>query len=147
MSWGTWNALSNTHSFNNDVKPSLVIAIQKEMFQNHYFFDKMEKIELQPLRPEQMLEVYKKRFKTFHPFIDDALLMLAKMSRGIFRRFLRYITETVDAWDALPEPRKPIDAELVKKTITTERLVEDMEKELLDLFPKQSDPHSKPSKY
>lgn len=109
------------------------------MFQRHYFFDKMQKIELQPLRPEQMLEAYKHRFKDTHPFTEDALLTLARMSRGIFRRFLRYITQTIYAWVGSPGPRKPIDTELVKKTITTERLAEDMEKELLDLFPKQSD--------
>jgi DNA-binding MarR family transcriptional regulator len=135
----TWNALSHTRSLDNDVKPSLVLAIQKEMFQRHYFFDKMQKIELQPLRPEQMLKAYTKRFKTAHPFTEDALLTLARMSRGIFRRFLRYITQTIDAWVGSPGPRKPIDTGLVKKTITTERLAEDMEKELLDLFPKQSD--------
>jgi hypothetical protein len=38
-----------------------------------------------------MLEAYLKRFKTPEPFTEDAILLLARMSRGIFRRFLRYL--------------------------------------------------------
>jgi len=55
----------------------------------------MEKVELEPLKPEQMLEAYRKRFKAIEPFAEDALLTLARMSRGIFRRFLRYIMVTL----------------------------------------------------
>ena len=131
-----WNSLTQTKS---PAKSNLVIAIQKEMFQSHFFFDKMIKIELQPLTPEQMLEAYQKRFKNFHPFTKDALLTLARMSRGIFRRFLRYITLTLDHWTAQPNPRDTIDKETVEEAIPYERLVEDMETELLELFPKQSD--------
>ena len=72
-----------------------MLAIQKEMFHDHFFFDKMEKVELEPLRPEQMVEVYRKRFKAIEPFTEDALLTLGRMSRGIFRRFLRYIALTL----------------------------------------------------
>jgi DNA-binding MarR family transcriptional regulator len=61
------------------------------------------------------------------------------MSRGIFRRFLRYVTLTLESWEILPEPRQPIDPVLVKQTITIYRLTEDMESELVELFPKQSD--------
>ena len=134
-----WDSLSKILSPTNKTSPNLVIAIQKEMFQSHFFFDKMIKIELQPLTPEQMLEAYQKRFKNFHPFTKDALLTLARMSRGIFRRFLRYITLTLDHWNAQPNPRDTIDKETVEEAIPYERLVEDMETELLELFPKQSD--------
>jgi hypothetical protein len=34
------------------------------MFRGHFFFGKMEKVELEPLKPEQMVEAYRKRFKT-----------------------------------------------------------------------------------
>ncbi len=134
-----WDSLSKMLSLMNKAAPNLVIAIQKEMFQSHFFFDKMIKIELQPLTPEQMLEAYQKRFKTLHPFTEDTLLTLARMSRGIFRRFLRYITLTLDLWTTQPEPRALIDKETVEKAIPYERLVEDMELELSEPFPKQSD--------
>ena len=130
-----WNSFSNTL----DDKPNLVIAIQKEMFRIHFFFDKMVKVELPPLEPKQMLEAYQRRFKTTHPFTEDALLTIARLSRGIFRRFLRYITLTLDPWTTQPEPQTPIDPENVKKTINYQILAEDMELELLELFPKHSD--------
>jgi hypothetical protein len=45
----------------------------------HFFFDKMEKVELEPLKPEQMVEAYRKRFKkAIEPFTEDALFTLAR---------------------------------------------------------------------
>ena len=120
-------------------KPNLVVTVQKEMFGRHYFFDKMTKIELQPLRPGQMLEAYRLRFKVTDPFTEEALLMLGKISRGIFRRFLRYITLTLDQWEALGDKQKPISPEIVKKAIDAERIAEDMEPEMQELFPKQNE--------
>jgi len=34
-------------------------------------------VELEPLKPEQMVEAYRKRFKETEPFTEDALLTLA----------------------------------------------------------------------
>jgi hypothetical protein len=65
------------------------VAIQKEMFCDHFFFDKMEKIELEPMQPKDMVEAYQKRFKTYEPFTEDALLTLSRMGRGTFHRFLK----------------------------------------------------------
>ena len=120
-------------------KPNLVIGVQKEMFAGHFFFDKMVKVELEPLAPDQMLEAYLRRFETTDPFTEDALLTLARMSRGIFRRFLRYITLTLNLWEGYPRPRGVIESATVREAVTVERLAEDMEAELVELFPKQSD--------
>jgi hypothetical protein len=110
------------------------------MSRGHFFFDKMEKIELAPLVPGQMVEAYRKRFGDTKPFTEDALLHLARMSRGIFRRFLRYITLTLDASEIVRrESGSPIDSDIVRRAVTTERLAEDMELELAELFPKHSD--------
>jgi hypothetical protein len=120
--------------------PNIVIAIQKEMFKAHFFFDKMETIELPPLKPKQLLEAYKRALiKTTAPFTEEALLKLAHLSRGIFRRFLRYIKLSLDHWSIQRKRNIPITLEIVNKAVTTERLMEDMERELLELFPKQSD--------
>jgi hypothetical protein len=35
-----------------NIEANIVVAIQKEMFRDHFFFDKMDKIELEPLQPE-----------------------------------------------------------------------------------------------
>jgi uncharacterized membrane protein len=59
------------------------------------------------------------------------------MSRGIFRRFLRYITLTLQYSES--RGRKIIDTGTVKDAVTVMRLAEDMELELAELFPKQSD--------
>jgi len=119
------------------IRPDIVVAIQRQMFRDHFFFDKMEKVELEPLKPEQMVEAYRKRFKAIEPFTEDALLTLARMSRGIFRRFLRYITLTLQYSES--HGKKIIDTETVKEAVTVERLAEDMELEFVELFPKQSD--------
>jgi len=118
---------------------SIVVAIQKEMFRDHFFFDKMDKIELEPLRPDQMVQAYLNRFGSTTPFTREGLLTVARMSRGIFRRFLRYITLALRLWETSPEPRDSIGLEIVRKAIATERLAEDMEFELAELFPKHSD--------
>ena len=132
-----WNTFASSSS--SSIPPNIVLAIQKEMFHDHFFFDKMEKVELEPLKPEQMVEAYRKRFKAIEPFTEDALLTLGRMSRGIFRRFLRYIMLTLDLWQTRREHRGRIDTTVVEEAVTVERLAEDMELELVELFPKQSD--------
>ncbi len=134
-----WQSLNRKHGVADSTPvPNIVIAIQKEMFGGHFFLDKMQKIELQPLQPEMMVEAYERRFKNTDPFTEDTLLTLARMSRGIFRRFLRYIMLTLDLWE-----RKAvggcIGGEVVTEAVTMERLAADMELELADLFPKHSD--------
>jgi len=63
--------------------------------------------------------------------------------RGIFRRFLGYITLALDIWEMKQEKGGSlIDVATVKEAVTTERLVEDMELELSDLFPKHSEPRT-----
>jgi hypothetical protein len=117
---------------------TIVVAIQKEMFRSHYFLDKMRKFELGPLTAEQMVEAYRLRFDSTYPFNEDALLTLARMSRGIFRRFLRYIVFALDFWQK-PNCSEVIDEKTVRKAIPLERLAEDMELEFVGLFPQHSE--------
>jgi DNA-binding MarR family transcriptional regulator len=135
-----WQSVNRKYGFAGSTPtPNIVIAIQKEMFGGHFFFDKMQKVELHPLQPEMMVEAYKRRFKTTDPFTSDALLTLARMSRGIFRRYLRYIILTLDLWNEKRVGRGRIETEIVREAVTMEQLAEDMELELADLFPKRSD--------
>ena len=117
---------------------TIIVAIQKEMFRDHYFLDKMRHFELTPMNPEKMVDAYRLRFETTYPFSEDSLLTLARMSRGIFRRFLRYIQLTLDFWER-PDRSQEIDVETVKKSVPLDRLVEDMELEFHGLFPKHSE--------
>jgi hypothetical protein len=134
-----WNTLSQWEARDKKRTPNLVVAIQKEMFGGHFFLDKMVRVDVEPLPPEQLAEAYKRRFKAAAPFTDEALLTLARMSRGVFRRFLRYITLTLDLWGTNRATNGLIAQGLVKEAVTAERLADDMELELLGLFPKHSD--------
>jgi|SRR5208282_1086469 len=125
-----WNSLASKSR-----APKLIIAIQKEMFHDHFFLDKMQTIELKPLSTKQILKAYRKRFRTFSPFTEEAITLLAKMSRGIFRRFLRYITLTLDLWDSKHQKSPSIiDVSLVKQAVTIDHLTNAMENELTPLF-------------
>ena len=108
------------------------------MFRDHYFLDKRRKFELMPLPPEKMVEAYRRQFYTIYPFSEDALLMIARMSRGVFRRLLGYILLTLDFWER-PGGSVPVDEETVKQAVPTDRLAEDMELEFLGCFPKHSE--------
>jgi hypothetical protein len=134
-----WDALCHRAPLLGGPRPNLIIAIQAEMFHGHFFFDKMDNVELTPLPPNSLVEAYRKRFKETEAFAEEALLKLASMSRGIFRRFLRYITITLDLWQSRKRRPNSIGLELVTQAISTERLAEDMDLELADLFPKHSD--------
>ena len=129
-----WNRLISEESDAN-----LVIAVQKEMLGNHFFFNKMHTVEIEPLSPDQIVQVYLRTFHESYPFTNEALTALAVMSRGIFRNFLRYVTQTLESWEMLREPTELIGLPLVKRTITIDRLAQDMEPELAELFPKHSD--------
>ena len=116
-----------TNLVNSDTsKPNIVIAIQKEMFRDHFFLDKMEKIEIQPLPPEKMLEAYIKKFGSTYPFTEDALQTISRMSRGIFRRYLRYINLTLDSWLNKQKRRTPINTETVTKAVTYKKMVDNL---------------------
>jgi len=120
-----------------DAKTSFVIAFQKEMVMKHphFFIGKLDVVTLKPLKPEQLIQAYKLRNVTIEPFAEDALRLLGELSRGIFRRFLKYIQITIEK--SLEEDI-PISPQHVSDAITEDLLIEDMELELSDIF-KQKD--------
>ena len=129
-----WNRIASAGE-----RPTIVFAVQKEMSEGHFFLDKAMKFELDPLSPERMVEAYTRRFQGTEPFTERALLKLARMSRGVFRRFLRYIVLALDLWESEASPPEVIDVDLVVQSVPVERLVEDRELELSALFSKHSD--------
>jgi len=112
---------------------NLVIFIQKEMFRDHFMFDKMEVVRLEPFKPPELVEAYEKMHGSTFPFSDESLLLVAGMSRGIFRRFLKYIGLCLQNFR---EGR--ITEEDVRKSVTDEHLLSDREEELAEIFPKSS---------
>jgi hypothetical protein len=128
-----WNELTR---FPNP--PNIVISFQKEMFRGHYFLGKMSRVDLKPLKPEKLVEAYKKRFPDAKVFTEDALLLIAKMSRGVFRRFLRYITLALDHQEQVGASF-PITVDLVRGAVPVQVLAEDMDQQLAEIFPRQPD--------
>jgi len=116
--------------------PAIVIAIQKDLINRHFFFDKMEKIEISPLTSEELLRSYVGEFDGTYPFTEAALLKLAVLSRGIPRRFKRYAALVTEAWCEQGAQHEPINPEFVSKAVTEDRLIEDLEVEFEELFPR-----------
>lgn len=116
-----------------------IIGIQKEMFKDEFFFGKMSIVELSPLKPPEMVEAYKRKWMSVEPFTEDALIQLAALSRGIFRRFLKYVMACIKEV-AINRTGYPITVEVVKTTVTLEQRAKDMELELTDIL------HSKEQK-
>ena len=110
-----------------------VIAIQKELFKGHFFFGKMDIYEIEPLTTEELLSAYSEQFKTYEPFTEEALEQIAKLSRGIFRRFLKYICICIEN-HITSEETGFINLKTVEKAITLNQLAKDMELELSDIF-------------
>jgi hypothetical protein len=135
---GLWNRLMMN---NRDV--SIVVFIQKETFNHadHFFYGKMDLTDLLPLTSAQLLEAYARKWDGYAPFTEEALQYIAKMSRGIFRRFKRYIGLTIET--RIPERAQadvssaPIGLEVVKKSVTDEEVMRDMDKELDGIFRKR----------
>jgi len=128
-----WNGLTQTPN-----QPNIVISFQKELFRGHFFLGKMNRIDLMPFKPEALLKFYEKRFHGTEPFTQEALLLLAKMSRGIFRRFLRYITLTLNHQERAATPL-PITVDHVHEAILPQLLAQDMDQQLTEIFPRQPD--------
>jgi hypothetical protein len=125
---------------------NVVVFLQKEALPLHFFLGKMELFKLEPTPPDKLVSYYKDRFKTFEPFTEEALLEIAYCSRGIFRRFKQYVSacieEEVKGYGAALFPlsiEKQITLEDVKKTITVEKISQDMELELSEIYPRSAE--------
>jgi hypothetical protein len=128
---GLWNRLMTNYK---DV--SLVIFIQKETFNHadHFLYGKMELIDLMPLTVAQLLEAYKRKWGGYEPFTQDALEYIARMSRGVFRRFKRYIGLVLEM--SMTQGAQVETGVDVKKAVTDEEVMRDMDKELDGIFKK-----------
>ncbi|MCD6529029.1 hypothetical protein J7L06_01910 [Candidatus Bathyarchaeota archaeon] len=111
---------------------NLVVFWQKELWGGHFSFGKFDVIELKPWPPEKLAEVIDKNWE--HPFTKEALIELGVLSRGIWRRFKKYIRICLDHYYAMKE-KKMIDRKQIKEWITLDQLVKDMELELMDIYP------------
>jgi hypothetical protein len=113
-------------------KTSILISVQKEIIMRkpHFFFGKVMWSALKPLTPEQLLEAYLQKWKSYEPFDEAALRLIAKLSRGVFRRFLKYVHLALRA----DVKAGLISSDDVGNVVSSEILLDDMELELSDIF-------------
>jgi predicted transcriptional regulator len=111
----------------------VVIGVQRElvMFHRHFFWGKVDIMTLDPLAPEELVKAYHFCTGNNTIFTDEALLLLAQLARGVFRRFKKYIKFAIES---SPDSTQPLGLEQVNKAITQKQLFEDIELELCDIF-------------
>jgi len=140
-----WNQVLNYANIIGYVPfPNFVVAIQEELFfgakgVSHFLLGKMETYRLKPLTPKELYDLYIRRFKDPLPFQPDALMKIAKLSRGVPRRFLRYINLCAEALFLGRVGPPPIDTSMVDRVVTEEELRKDLESELSAIFPKSDE--------
>lgn len=130
-----------------DPVTNLVIFWQEELWgADHFLKGKFDVFRLKPFKPEELAEYYIKKFEGPDPFTRKALIIIAELSRGIFRWFKKYIRICLDRQKFMisksmgEELRRlqkmKIDVEQVKEWVTLGQLLEDWNRELIAIFPR-----------
>ncbi len=122
-------------------KANVIVFLQKELVKarQQFFLLKMYPLmELTPLKPEEMLEVYRKALGagSLDPFAAESLTLVAQYSRGIFRRFMRYVNMIV--LNMVRRGKETVTVEDVKAVITDAVLMQDAELEFAEMFKSES---------
>ena len=117
-------------------KANVVIFFQKELFSGHFLFGKFDVFELNPINPKLMVDILRVNCGSIEPFLPETLEYIAELSRGVIRRFKKYVKLCLES---LQHGCNSITVELAKNLISLEQLEKDMELELMDVFPKQKE--------
>jgi hypothetical protein len=75
---------------------NIVLFLHKEIFHDHFLFGKLDVVDLEVPTPSELVQHYEELFKNTDPFEEAALLEIANLSRGIFRRFKKYVRICLD---------------------------------------------------
>jgi hypothetical protein len=126
-----WNLLTSRRS-----EVNILVCLQQELVMNqpHMILGKMDKIILKTLTIEQLLEAYNQFFESYEPFTAEALRLIAKLSRGVFRRFKSYVRLCLELVSIEGGTNSPISIDSVKRAITKDQLKLDMDLELSEFF-------------
>ncbi len=120
-------------SLENKANTHFVIGVQKELVLKnpHFWWGKCDKYVIEPLYSQQLIEAYNLSNPESGVFAPVALQYLAEISRGVFRRFKKYMRLSIEADQ---EQKVPISEDIVKSAITDQVIFEDMDQELADVF-------------
>lgn len=116
----------------------VVIFFQKELFGGHFLVGKMVEYEIKPVKPDLMVGFVKETFG-LEPFTEDAMSIIARLSRGYFRNFKKYIVVCLEAFfDVYADTGEEIvvDGGKVLSWIDVDVLEKDWHREMIDLFPR-----------
>ena len=110
----------------------LIVTAQKELIDSnpHFFWGKFMRETLKPLTPDELIQVYSLNCGNDGLFDEAALRLLGELSRGVLRRFKNYVRMTIEQNINV----KPLRADHVTKAITQDRIFEDMQQELSNVF-------------
>jgi len=133
--WESLVAADTENIYTHNV--NLVVFFQKELFSGHFLFGKFDVFELKPLEPIILMEIMKRNCGGIEPFTVEALEYLGGLSRGIIRRFKKYVRICLEK--AIQHGCCDISVDLIKNWIGLEQLEKDMELELMDIFPRQKE--------
>ena len=125
---------SSEHCYND--APSLVIFWQREMpyLFDHFYSGKYDVIELEPYKPELLVDHFIKEHGNTQCFTEEALFRIAQLSRGIPRLFKRYVAKCLDGRHL--KGVNLVRKEHVDEWVTQSQLVADYSRELELFFPK-----------
>ena len=125
-------------------QPNIVFVLQKELAfsgdarVSHYFLGKARFFEITPFSPDDLMNAYRAEFGSLYPFEEKDLLYVARMSRGIFRRFLRYIQLCLEQHiqkAGTGAYKDLVNKETVETALSIEEIAKDWEIELRQIFP------------
>lgn len=117
--------------------PNIVVFLQKEALPLHFFLGKMQLFELKPYAPKTLSGYFEHTFNSSKPFTKEALLEIARLSGGVFRKFKEYIATCMDPYFTSGSfEEMEIAFEDVKRFITSEKIAGDMELTLSELYPR-----------
>jgi hypothetical protein len=118
------------------IGPNFVITLQKELFDvaPSYFLGKANIVELKPLTAEQLIDAYRAKFPICGAVDEPALDYLAHLSRGVFRRFLKFLAVLLR--DTERRKLGPINLSGAMAAVSPTQVSQEMEGELAYIFPK-----------
>jgi hypothetical protein len=127
---------SGREGIDTPIGPNFVITLQKELsdLAPSYFLGKANTVEIKPLSALELVDAYRAKFPTLEPFDESSLTFVAELSRGIFRRFLKFITTTLQ--DAHQRGADHVHIQDVTWLLDAALVGHEMEPELASIFPK-----------
>jgi hypothetical protein len=117
--------------------PNIVITLQKELFDlaPSYFLGKANIVELKPLTADQIIDAFQEKFLMFDNVVEIfAVDYLAHLSRGVFRRFLRFLGAALQNAQSRNLTRVTLAAAMA--AISPVQVSQEMEAELTSIFPR-----------